>query len=57
MTTLPTRTGISNVGLLSIGAYRPVRVVTNDEICEKIDSSDEWIFTRTGIKTLSLIHI
>jgi beta-ketoacyl ACP synthase len=26
-------------------------VVTNDELCENIDSSDEWIFTRTGIKT------
>lgn len=49
--TLPTPTGIPNVGLLSIGAYRPDRVVTNDEICQTIDSSDEWIFTRTGIKT------
>lgn len=44
-------TGIGKVGLLGIGAYRPDRVVTNDEICEKIDSSDEWIYTRTGIKT------
>ncbi|GAC68615.1 hypothetical protein GS4_16_01460, partial [Gordonia soli NBRC 108243] len=44
-------TGINNIGMLGIGAYRPERVVTNDEICEKIDSSDEWIYTRTGIKT------
>ncbi|ORV19623.1 beta-ketoacyl-ACP synthase III [Mycobacterium celatum] len=43
--------GIGKVGLLSIGAYRPDRVVTNHEICENIDSSDEWIYTRTGIKT------
>ncbi|OBH19805.1 MULTISPECIES: beta-ketoacyl-ACP synthase III [unclassified Mycobacterium] len=43
--------GPTNVGLLSVGAYRPARVVTNDEICENIDSSDEWIFSRTGIKT------
>ncbi len=43
--------GPENIGLLSVGAYRPERVVTNDEICENIDSSDEWIFTRTGIKT------
>lgn len=42
---------ISNFGMLSIGAYRPDRVVTNDEICERIDSSDEWIYTRTGIKS------
>ena len=40
-----------NIGLLSVGAYRPERVVTNDEICENIESSDEWIFSRTGIKT------
>lgn len=29
----------------------PERVVTNDEICERIDSTDEWIYSRTGIKT------
>lgn len=44
-------TGVKTIGMLSIGAYRPERVVTNDEICEQIDSSDEWIYTRTGIKT------
>ncbi|OBG58942.1 MULTISPECIES: beta-ketoacyl-ACP synthase III [unclassified Mycobacterium] len=43
--------GPEDIGLLSVGAYRPERVVTNDEICENIESSDEWIFTRTGIKT------
>ena len=43
--------GVNNNGMLGIGAYRPERVVTNDEICEHIDSSDEWIYTRTGIKT------
>ena len=26
-------------------------MVSNDEICENIDSSDEWIYSRTGIKT------
>ncbi|GEE00924.1 3-oxoacyl-[acyl-carrier-protein] synthase 3 [Gordonia spumicola] len=43
--------GVKNIGMLGIGAYRPERVVTNDEICRNIDSSDEWIFTRTGIKS------
>ncbi len=43
--------GIKNISMLGIGAYRPERVVTNDEICANIDSSDEWIFTRTGIKS------
>ncbi|MFT4126640.1 MAG: beta-ketoacyl-ACP synthase III [Gordonia sp. (in: high G+C Gram-positive bacteria)] len=51
MTDIAERTGTTTIGMLGIGAYRPDRVVTNDEICEHIDSSDEWIYTRTGIKT------
>ncbi len=43
--------GPTNIGLLSVGAYRPERVVTNAELCQNIDSSDEWIYSRTGIKT------
>ena len=43
--------GPKNIGLLSVGAYRPERVVTNEELCQNIDSSDEWIYSRTGIKT------
>lgn len=34
-----------------VGAYRPARVVTNAEIVDKIDSSDEWIRERSGIVT------
>ncbi len=37
--------------LLGLGVHRPERVVTNDEICELIDSTDEWIQTRSGIKS------
>jgi 3-oxoacyl-[acyl-carrier-protein] synthase-3 len=32
------------------GAYLPARVVTNDELAAKIDTSDEWIVERTGIR-------
>ncbi|GIF48300.1 3-oxoacyl-[acyl-carrier-protein] synthase-3 [Asanoa ferruginea] len=35
--------------LLSVGAYRPARVVSNAEICAQIDSTDEWIKRRSGI--------
>jgi 3-oxoacyl-[acyl-carrier-protein] synthase-3 len=34
-----------------VGAYRPERLVTNEEICERIDSTDEWIRSRSGIAT------
>lgn len=36
--------------IYGIGGYRPSRVVTNEEICTMIDSSDEWIRTRSGIE-------
>ncbi|ADG78802.1 beta-ketoacyl-ACP synthase 3 [Tsukamurella paurometabola] len=36
---------------LGIGVYRPRRVVPNSEIVDKIDSSDEWIKTRSGIES------
>ena len=45
------RAGASHARIRSVGAYRPSRVVTNDEICELIDSSDEWIRERSGIIT------
>lgn len=34
-----------------VGAFRPDLVVTNDDVCQWIDSSDEWIRQRTGIVT------
>ena len=40
-----------NTQILSVGAYRPARVVPNSELVERIDSSDEWIQQRTGIAT------
>ena len=41
---------LRNSALLGLGVHRPERVVTNAEICEQIDSSDEWIQSRSGIK-------
>jgi 3-oxoacyl-[acyl-carrier-protein] synthase-3 len=39
-----------NAYIRSIGAYVPERRVTNDELAESIDTSDEWIRSHTGIK-------
>jgi 3-oxoacyl-[acyl-carrier-protein] synthase-3 len=44
-------TGAAHTRLYSVGGYRPARLVTNDDICEHIDSTDEWIRTRSGIAT------
>lgn len=44
-------TGAAHTRITGIGAYRPRRVVPNSEIVDAIDSSDEWIQERSGIKT------
>jgi 3-oxoacyl-[acyl-carrier-protein] synthase-3 len=46
---IQTSSGADYARILSVGSYRPERVVTNDEICERIDSSDTWIRERSGI--------
>ena len=38
-----------SVVFLGTGAYAPEKVVTNDDIAKIVDTSDEWIRTRTGI--------
>ena len=36
--------------ITGVGSYLPVNVVTNDDLAARIDTSDEWITQRTGIK-------
>ncbi len=36
--------------VLGCGSYLPERVLTNKELAERVDSSDEWIRQRTGIR-------
>jgi len=35
--------------VLGIGSYLPARMVTNDDLAQTVDTSDEWIRERTGI--------
>lgn len=46
---LAATTGAPFARVMSVASYRPARIVTNAEICERIDSSDEWIRERSGI--------
>jgi 3-oxoacyl-[acyl-carrier-protein] synthase-3 len=39
-----------SVGLLGLGAYTPARVMENAEWSEHVDTTDEWIRSRTGIE-------
>lgn len=36
--------------LMGVGSYLPERVVTNAELAKRVDTSDEWIVERTGIR-------
>ncbi len=36
--------------IIGTGSYVPERVLTNDDLSKIVDTSDEWITTRTGIK-------
>ncbi len=49
MSRLTPAVGAPHARILSVGSYRPERVVTNEEICRTIDSSDQWIRERSGI--------
>jgi 3-oxoacyl-[acyl-carrier-protein] synthase-3 len=39
-----------NVSITGLGAYAPERVLTNADLAEIVDTSDEWIMERTGIR-------
>ncbi len=39
-----------NAGIIGVGHYAPERVLTNKDMEKIVDTSDEWIRTRTGIE-------
>ena len=40
--------------ITGVGSYVPVKILTNAHLEKMVDTSDEWIFTRTGIKSRRL---
>ena len=38
------------VAITGLGSYLPEQVVTNEDFAQRLDTSDEWIRTRTGIR-------
>lgn len=41
---------MKGIKILGTGIYAPEKVVTNDDFTEIVETSDEWIYTRTGMK-------
>ena len=50
MSPLGSSAGSQHAAILGIGGYRPSRVIPNSEVIAAIDSSDEWIQQRSGIR-------
>ncbi|MFH0947048.1 MAG: beta-ketoacyl-ACP synthase III [Planctomycetota bacterium] len=48
-------TVIRPVGIRGTGSFLPERVLTNEDLQQMVDTSDEWITTRTGIKERRLV--
>jgi 3-oxoacyl-[acyl-carrier-protein] synthase-3 len=41
---------VTPVTIRGLGSYLPEQVVTNDDLAARLDTSDEWIRSRTGIR-------
>jgi 3-oxoacyl-[acyl-carrier-protein] synthase-3 len=43
--------GSHHAGILGVGSFAPPQVVTNEDLAARLDTSDEWIWSRTGIRS------
>lgn len=46
---------MKRVGIIGVGEYLPKKILTNTGLEKMVDTSDEWITTRTGIKERHLV--
>ncbi|MFF2482690.1 beta-ketoacyl-ACP synthase III [Paenibacillus sp. NPDC058071] len=46
---------IPSVGIIGSGKYVPDRILTNQELEQMVETNDEWIVTRTGIRERRLV--
>jgi 3-oxoacyl-[acyl-carrier-protein] synthase-3 len=44
-----------NAAITGIAAYVPEYILTNEELSQMVDTSDEWIMTRIGIKEIHIL--
>ena len=45
-----------NAVITGVGGYVPDYVLTNDEISKMVDTNDEWIMTRIGVKERRILN-
>ena len=44
------KAAFQDVGIVGLGAYLPKKILTNADLEKMVDTTNDWIFTRTGIK-------
>lgn len=44
------KAGRKNIGIVGLGSYLPKKVLSNKDLEEMVETSDEWITSRTGIR-------
>jgi 3-oxoacyl-[acyl-carrier-protein] synthase-3 len=47
---VPIAQSVRTVSIVGTGSYVPSRVLTNAELAKRVETTDEWIVTRTGMK-------
>jgi 3-oxoacyl-[acyl-carrier-protein] synthase-3 len=47
---------LKKIGIIGVGEYLPKRILTNADLEKMVDTSDEWITTRTGIKERHMVE-
>ena len=48
---------MKRAAITAVGGYVPDFVMTNDELAKFVDTNDEWITSRTGIKERRVLNI
>jgi 3-oxoacyl-[acyl-carrier-protein] synthase-3 len=46
---------MKKIGIIGVGKYLPKKILTNADLEKTVDTSDEWITTRTGIKQRRIV--
>ena len=49
-------TVLRRAGILGVGSFLPPKIVTNDDLAARMDTTDEWIVSRTGIRERRLVE-
>jgi 3-oxoacyl-[acyl-carrier-protein] synthase-3 len=47
---------MKKIGIMGTGSDLPERIIPNSYFEKIVDTTDEWIVTRTGIQTRRMIH-